>query len=75
MKTSVYITVTAFDKHSSEFIGASFTASTRKEANKKIKKFEKDIPFTKYYKEINIDIDNNELTPEQEEIVMDLDYN
>ena len=72
MKTSVYITVTAFDKHSSDFYGTTFIASSRKEANKKMEEFDNSVPYTKWYSEIEI---VETLTLEQEEIVMDLHYN
>ena len=68
MKTQVYIQVTAFDKNSSENMGKSIIADTKKSFNEQVEEFELSIPYTKYYISLSSD---DVLTTEQELIIGD----
>lgn len=68
----ISFTITAFDKNYSRYYGESFLVDTLEIADKLIKNFEKDVPFHKYYTEIEVtDGEENEV----KEILKNHEYN
>ncbi len=70
-KTKVYGQMIAFDKNSGATYSENLVAETKEQVNKQFKNFEENVPFTKWYYEI--ELDDIDLTDEQKEIVSDLD--
>jgi hypothetical protein len=48
----VKISVTAFDKNTNAFLGSTIFSDSKQDFNQKYEEFEKKIPFSKYYIEI-----------------------
>lgn len=65
----VRVAITAFDKNSSNFHGGTITAETKEEFNKAVKEFEDDVPFSKYF----IEMEAEESDISDKEIISDHD--
>lgn len=65
---SVHVTITAFDKDSNRNIGMSIVADTKESFNKQVEEFESEVPFSKFYTQIEAD---EVLDDEQQKIVED----
>lgn len=73
-ESTVYGTIMAIDKDSSGIYSKNIAASTKEEFNEQVKEFESDVPFERWYGEVNID---DVITDEMKEIMSDCedDYN
>jgi hypothetical protein len=66
----VVVTITAFDKNTSNFFGKTIVADSKEEFNEQVEEFETEIPFSRFY----ITMENqwlDDLTEEQLQIVED----
>ena len=66
----VVVTITVFDKNTSNFFGKTIVADSKEEFNEQVEEFETEIPFSRFY----ITMENrlpDDLTEEQLQIVED----
>lgn len=64
----VKISVMAFDKNTSAFVGTTIFSDSKEDFNQKYEEFEKEIPFSKYYIEVE---PVSDLTQQEMEIIED----
>ena len=66
------LTIHAFDKNSSANYSESMEVETKEELDSKFKDFEDNVPFHKWYYEIQTE---EALSEEEEEVLSDYDWN
>ena len=66
------LTIHAFDKNSSANYSESMEVETKEELDSKFKDFEENVPFLKWFYEIQTD---EVLSEEEEEVLSDYDWN
>jgi hypothetical protein len=64
----VKISVMAFDKNTNAFLGTTIFSDSKEDFNQKYEEFEKEIPFSKYYIEVE---PVSDLTEQEMEIIED----
>jgi len=68
---TLYVQIQAVDKNSSDIYSRSIVANNTKDFDKAVDSFTEDVPFTKWYYEIQLE---HELTEHHEEILMNHEY-
>jgi hypothetical protein len=64
----VRISVMAFDKNTNAFVGETISTDSKEDFNQKYEEFEKNVPFSKYYIEVE---PVSDLTEQEMEIIED----